>query len=201
MKNITIFENAEILNDYFDMYIMDDETINNKFIICGNRNYKEFNTDNEEYKAAYDVLSDIDIAFINSDYSDVKEYMSFYHDELNSVQVDKLIEIYDNCSVIDDIETLLKAMNVISNGKYDISTICGYCQGDWNYIIYDTSAINAETVSYIESLYFGKISECYIENDSDDYWSVITHDALWKMNDAEILAHFDLDDDTEIIRK
>lgn len=107
------------------------------------------------------------------------EKYEYYPEELTQEEFDKIDHIY-NCNN-DDYNIYFEIARQTIRATITKKEICGYCQGEWNYIVYDTADedINPD---YIEALYFGKYKELNIIDPEDNELItslIITDDELW----------------------
>lgn len=160
-----------------------DET----YVIKGNNDYKEI-AEASWYKRAMDIIHDFE-----------QEVEKEYFTDLTETQYREIKEIIDKCQYSDDFGTIIKVLKVIyPKEKFETATIRGYCQGDWNDVLYKA---NGADVELLEAYYFGMVAEVYDE--TEHIYAVVTNDALWRAemeNKVEGLVRecCDIPDDEEI---
>jgi hypothetical protein len=153
-----------------------------KVVVRDNRDYKEFENA-KWFTEAINYISDMDY------YGTVEDYWGDYDydwSKLSHEQVMEIIKAYDNCRNSDDSDFILKVVRILHpETKFDLATIRGYCQGDWNNCIYvDDGTVD---LNYVESIYFGKMAEIYVQDNEDDYVDFILDDELWELNNKGTL--------------
>lgn len=150
------------------------EDFNQTFVIHGNHDYKEI-----EETDWFDTVKNLMKDFDESDLDDeedaklLRENYTKYSDE----QWKSIVEIYQNCKYSDSDDTYLKVLHIIyPNDKWERGTICGYCQSDWNNVLYKANDI--KNLDLLEAYYFGMVADIYDETEGVS--AVVTNDTLWK---------------------
>lgn len=162
------------------------------FVVTGNRDFIG-TTEASWYNKVKEMLNDLDCYYEFDEWKDI-------YTELNVNQANQIKELYDKCRCVEDI--YCDVLNIIyPECKYVKRTIRGYCQGDWQEIIYDSLKVNDELVDYLESYYFGMIAE--VNYEEENYFDYITDEELWKAeregNLVEIVrSMFDIDKNEKI---
>lgn len=162
------------------------------FVVAGNRDFIGI-ADASWYEKVRTMLTDLDCYYEFDEWKDI-------YSELTDEQAKQIKELYDKCRCTEDI--YCDVLNIIYPGsKYVERTIRGYCQGDWQEVMYDSSKINDDVIDLLEAYYFGKIAEIYYEEENCvDY---MTDDELWKVEREgtlvkEIRNIFGIDDTEEL---
>lgn len=157
-----LYGSTDAWKDYCGCDNFDEEVV-----IFGNRNLCGV-TNASWYQEAREILDDIDSYDI-------------YPGDLYIGANDLLKKLYDDCTNTDDI--ILDVLRVLHpNEKFTMTQISGYCQGDWQNII-TKGDVN---IDLIESFYFGKIAEVFVQDDGDSFCDVITHDELWEAERGDL---------------
>ena len=89
-----------------------------------------------------------------------------------------------------DYETF-EELEKITGKKWDVRTMRGYSQGDWQEIYYVVNEVSEARLDEIENFYFGKVDEFYLEDGDDSYVVYVPHDITWK-GKAAICNYLDL---------
>lgn len=151
------------------------------FVVTGNRDYIGC-TNASWYEKAKEVLGDMELV----DYPG--SAFNEWHKEFTREQRKALLKVYEECRYTDDLETIVKAANIIyPEREFRTATIRGYCQGDWQEVAYDATV--EDSLDYLEAWYFGKITEIHcIDDEEMDVWSTATNDEIWKWEREDRLA-------------
>lgn len=96
-----------------------------------------------------------------------------------------------------DKKYLIELLTRLTEKKYDVITIRGYSQSDWNYLFYPVDDFTQDYLREIEAYYFGMVSEWYNEADCDN----ITIPHYERDEKTYIRQCYNYDSDTEIILK
>ena len=190
----TIKINTEEPVDYVEL---EDVVDFNCVVIKGNRDY----ISHEEapwWKEANEFIRDMDT------FGTDEESFFWYDndwDKLTNEQKTEIIRLYDECQRSDDYRFIMNVIKVLHpNLELEGCTIRGYCQGDWQDVIYEKGI----DIDLLEAVYFGKITDIIVENGDDCYGDWITDDELWEAErDEDNLAdffrkRFDIPDDEEV---
>lgn len=195
MIEIRIDTEADLWDYDYKEEVAGDE-FDELFVITGNRQYKE-TIEASWWKYAHDLMSDLDM----DDYPGA--VLRYYKPgELTREQRKALVKLYEDCRCVDDIDTMIDALNIIyPEREFVTRTIRGYCQGDWQEIVYDAKEVNEKIVEYLEAWYFGKMTELHLITKGDDCWSTVPDDDLWEWERTgtlreNLLEHFGYDKDT-----
>lgn len=191
---VYIYEGSEGYTDFADNI----DYLKDKFCIFGNRSYNEYNKDIQWMKTIINLSTDIQCYYDIDNPEDVQELSENYDiPEENILKVAAIIDKYNNPETA---EAITEMLNAVYGNRFETRTIKGYCQSDWNEIIYD-AGIKDSDIRYIESMYFGMYSEVRIvESENSEYWTEIIHDDLWNIKDnhSELCKYFDVPEDSVI---
>lgn len=143
------------------------EDFDEHFVINANRDYTEVE-EAKWYKDMMDIKNDFDNMWIDENdegfMDELKDIAKYYEKDLKTIQ--EAYKAYDD---------EVKMLNALNPGKtFKKRTICGYCQRDWNEVIYEVS--DEESIKIVEAFYFGMVADVY----TDEYSMIITDDELWK---------------------
>lgn len=156
---------ADIGRDFFDYEMCDCYP---DVIITGNRDYISFNDDNDLYSSVVHAINSgmecelEDISLYDNDiYHTYKECVEDYLNIKVSATQARLIKnrILDNRSYrtrfySDDDILIADIMSIISGHKYEWSMIRGYCQGDWQNVLYPADKYSHDVIEMLEGYYF-----------------------------------------------
>ena len=148
-----------------------------KVVVRGNRDFVEYEKA-AWFEEAVQYVSDMDC--FGTEREDRRDY-EYDWTKLTDEQINKMIMAYDECKRSDSSDFIMKIARILHpENKFALTTIRGYCQGDWQECIYvDDGTVD---VDYVEALYFGKAADVLIKADEDDeYGDFITDDELWKL--------------------
>jgi hypothetical protein len=142
------------------------EDFDEHFVINANREYTKVE-EAKWYKDMMDIKDDFDNMWISENdegfMDELKDIAKYYGKDLKMIQA--AYEAYDD---------EVKMLNALNPGKtFKKCTICGYCQRDWNEVIYEVS--DEKNIKNVEAFYFGMIAEVYTEGIS----AIFTDDDLW----------------------
>lgn len=150
------------------------ENFDEIFVIHGNRDYNAI-----EEAAWYDEVKYLMRDFDELDWNDKDDVAStrqYYHD-YSDEQWKAICKIYDECKVSDSDDTYLKVLQILHpEEKWEIGTIRGYSQSEWNDVLY--KATNVENLDTLEAYYYGHLTELYDE--TENVTAIVTHDKLWE---------------------
>lgn len=75
---------------------------------------------------------------------------------------------------------------------YEIVTIRGDSQSEWENVLYDRNAIDGETINLLSDYYWGHLVELYIEDEDHDllWTATVTRDSLWEAERNKTLKSF-----------
>ena len=76
--------------------------------------------------------------------------------------------------------SILEELKKLTGKEWDVTTIKGYSQGDWQDVYYAVDCVNAVRLKEIEDFYMGKVSEFVLEEDDDRYSVFVPDDIVWK---------------------
>jgi hypothetical protein len=117
---------------------------------------------------------------------ELRENISYFFEDSKRIldlpddKILKIKEINEKAIDRDSMEDICKLLDLIYNEKWDYSTMQGYSQGDWQYILYVEAG--EPLIKYIEADYMGMSDQWTVENGSDKGMLIFTYE--WK--DEEI---------------
>lgn len=166
-------------------------------IITGNRDFISFNDDNDLYSSVVHAINsgmecelDAISLYDNDIYHTYKECVEDYLECKVSATQARLIKnrILDNRSYrtrfySDDDILIADIMSIISGHKYEWSMIRGYCQGDWQNVLYPADKYSHDVIEMLEGYYFTG-SDYYITIYEDDIETDDYCDFFWQDNDT-----------------
>ena len=124
---------------------------------------------------------------------------SYYDDDETTVERDDGT-CYDE-EIGYDYETL-EELEKYTGKKWDVRTMTGYSQSDWQELYYVVDEVNDARLDEIENFYFGKVDEFKLiedEDNPDDVYNVfIPHDVVWDGKKA-ICKYLDLDEKETVV--
>lgn len=144
------------------------EDFDEHFVINANREYTKVE-EAKWYTDMMDIQGEFDNLYCFHDEDDIQ-------DELKDIaRVYNLdYEIIKKAYEVQNDE--IKMLNALNPGMtFKKRSICGYCQRDWNEVIYEAS--DEQYIKYVEAFYFGMVADVY----TDDCSMIITDDELWKL--------------------
>lgn len=156
---------ADIGRDFLDYEMCDCYS---DVIITGNRDYISFNDDNDLYSSVVHAINSgmecelEDISLYDNDiYHTYKECVEDYLNIKVSATQARLIKnrILDNRSYrtryySDDDILIADIMSIISGHEYEWSTISGYCQREWQEVLYPADKYSHDLIEMLEGYYF-----------------------------------------------
>lgn len=146
------------------------EDFDEEVVLCGNDRLSGVK-EASWYAKVMEVLNDIDC------YDE-------YPEDVESVIRARMEELYDACVRVEDIVVDFARL-LFPDDTFRSGTITGYSQGDWqNYIV--RGDVN---IDLVEALYFGKVSEVFVENGDDEFSDIITHDELWEAERGDLTKY------------
>lgn len=184
----------------FETYISDDEFYNN-IIAFGNKDYIVFNK--SEYGALFDnIVTEIkyNCYYIDTVNAIKNGETTFYSDivdcaadifgvdpetitETNAIKIYDVLQSFYNSRIVTERETIAAILTELTPLKWCADTIRGYCQSEWNYIVYpDTYSSNA--ILDFETFYFGKYRDYIIKYRGETVSDFIPDRIAW--NDDEL---------------
>lgn len=178
-------------------------------VVFGNRDFIDFNTEglfcslrDHADEAAEDVAD-----FLAGDgyswYHSVNEIIDDYFDfpfDLTPTQYGEIFKLlckYNNSRYICDKDFInddrftLSMYEIIFRKKYTISTIRGYCQGNWMHILYPVN--EPEIADYMEGVYFTGseyVIDVYDDDDTCDTYATFYYQEVEKIKE-ELSAYYD----------
>lgn len=167
-ENVYIFGNR-YYNDHGAEYI---ENIKNSMYDAADA-LKELPRGYSYYTSFIDIIADLLPAPENKN-----EYS-----RADRLQWRALLLNFDAGAISDD-DAITAALELITGDEYDVATIRGCCQGEWNNIIYPAE-YGREWLRNFEIEYFNMGAEWRINEsgpDSDDNYYIYTH--AWNENEA-----------------
>ena len=157
---------ADIGRDFLDYEMCDCYP---DVIITGNRDYISYNTDNSLYSNVYDAINyygfydqlDAISLYDNDIYHTYKECVEDYLNIKVSATQARLIKnrLLDNRSYrtrfySDDDILIADIMSIISGHEYEWSMIRGYCQREWQEVLYPADKYSHDLIDELEGYYF-----------------------------------------------
>ena len=176
MLKIYINEQPECIDWNLEeaIYNLDED-----FVLTGNRDYIS-RTKAEWWTRATDLINDLETDSFPG------ECFRYYTD-IDREQRKAILKAYEDCRCSDDMEFIVEVANILyPDKKFDTATIRGTCQSDWQEVAYNVN--REDDIKYLESFYFGMVSELHLVNDDDDCWDYITDDELWDMEKSDTLS-------------
>lgn len=186
---------ADIGRDFLDYEMRDCYP---DVIITGNRDYISFNDDNDLYSSVVHAINsgmecelDAISLYDNDIYHTYKECVEDYLGFNVSASQARLIKnrILDNRSYrtryySDDDILIADIMSIVTGHEYEWSTIYGYCQGDWQEVLYPADKYNArDLLDELEGYYFTGRDHCITIYEDDEeidcFW-----DFYWQDDDV-----------------
>lgn len=185
--------------DGFETYVNDSEYFDN-IIAFGNKDYIVFNK--SEYGGLFDtILTEIEyngyyIDTINAiKNGETTFYTTFYSDvvdcaadifgvdtetitETNAIKIYDVLQSFYNSRIITESETIAAILTELTPHKWYADTIRGYCQSEWNYIVYPDTYGDAD-IAVFETFYFGKYQDYIIEYRGETVSDFIPDDIAW----------------------
>ena len=186
---------ADIGRDFLDYEMCDCFP---DVIITGNRNYISFNDDNDLYAAVsraidyYDFYDQLDaISLYDNDiYHTYKECVEDYLGFNVSASQARLIKnrILDDRSYrtrfySDDDILIADIMSIISGHKYEWSMIRGYCQREWQNVLYPADKYSHDLIEMLEGYYFTGSDYCITIYEDDEETDCYC-DFFWQDSDT-----------------
>lgn len=172
---------SDIGRDFLDYEMCD---FYSDVIITGNRDFISFNTDNGLYSSVRDAINYYDFAeqlcdietCENDIYHTYKECVEDYLNINVSATQARLIknrllnrQSYRTRFYSDDDILIADIMSIISGHKYEWSTIRGYCQRDWQEVLYPADKYNArDLLDELEGYYFTGSDHCITIYEDDE---------------------------------
>lgn len=177
-------------NNIWMDYVTEDLT--EKTVLFGNRDYPNI-TYASWWKKANEVIRDLE------NYDD--RAMCYYRDELSRKQRKAIIKAYENCRYTDDTDFIIEIVKILyPEMELETATIRGYCQGDWQEVVYIKDSID---IDLLEAFYFGQIVDITVNTDEEEYGDTITDSELWKMEDEglkeALRKRYDIPKDEELV--
>lgn len=191
--------------DGFEIYLNNDEYYNN-IIAFGNKDYIVFNK--SEYGGLFDtILTEIEY---NGYYIDTVNAIKngetmFYSDavdcaadifgvdpdtitENNAVKIYDVLQSFYNSRIVTERETIAAILTELTPLKWCADTIRGYCQSEWNYIVYPDTYSSAAILDF-ETFYFGKYQDYILKYRGETAIDFIPDHIAWNKSelDARIL--------------
>lgn len=132
--------------------------------------------------------------------------------EQNAVNIYDVLQSFYNSRIVTERETIAAILTELTPLKWCADTIRGYCQSEWNHIIYPETQYNDNDLELFEAFYFGKyygytvsyrdnsicdfIPDCYAWNEDELNARImeLTRDYLTSDNisTADIVYKFDV---------
>lgn len=150
--------------------------------VFGNRDYKDHIPEN--IARVMDVLNDGELADILDSFNRrLKDYNTEVYKNVSEAIADFLQpehkarystrEIHNLNELVcsygiyssQDYDILLSVLNIVTGKKYQLSTIRGCCQSEWQSVLYPSDVYSDETIEYLEKDYFNTGSEWIIHDE------------------------------------
>lgn len=172
-----------------------------RFVLDGNRRMRSYKMDEYEQIEKYGVewiydwedVRDLDFDFEDSWWGSRPSTRRFLEDEdikksNGDEWSDEEIKRWED--VLDDMiseytkhneeEHVLEMMSLIAGGKWELTILRGYLQGDWQKCYYDTETVSDKMLRYIEADYFNLGTEwnCWEEGDEDNNCGVYCYSLM-----------------------
>lgn len=185
MERKTIYAmqiNPEYQESPLSMDNFDIESAYPGIAVFGNRDYKDHIPENIE--RVMDVLNDGELADILDSFNRrLKDYNTEVYKNVSEAIADFLQpehkarystrEIHDLNNLVcsygvyspGEDAILLSVLNIVTGKKYQLSTIRGCCQGEWQSVLYPSDVYSDETIEYLEKDYFNTGSEWIIHDE------------------------------------
>jgi hypothetical protein len=157
----------------------------NNVVITGNRQFIP-REDAPWWTEAKEYIRDMDC--YGTDEEDFVWYDNNWN-KLTDEQRKAIIKEYDECSSSENIYFIASIARIIHPElPLRERVIRGYCQSDWNDVIYEEDKVN---IDLLEAVYFGNITELIIEDDEEDgYYDWIPDYELWEIERNGNLTEF-----------
>lgn len=171
------YQESPLSNDNFDV-----ESAYPGIAVFGNRDYTDHIPEN--IARVMDVLNDGELADILDSFNRrLKDYNTEVYKNVSEAIVDFLQpehkarystrEIHNLNALVcsyginsrDDDEILVSVMGIVTGKKYQLSTIRGCCQREWQSVLYPFDVYSDETIEYLEKDYFNTGSEWIIHDE------------------------------------
>lgn len=185
---------ADIGRDFLDYEMRDCFP---DVIITGNRDCISFNDDNDLYSSVVHAINsgmecelDAISLYDNDIYHTYKECVEDYLGFNVSASQARLIKnrILDNRSYrtrfySDDDILIADIMSIVTGHKYEWSMIRGYCQREWQNVLYPADKYSHDVIEMLEGYYFTG-SDYRITIYEDDEETDCYYDFFWQDNDT-----------------
>lgn len=185
--------------DGFEICINDDEYYNN-IIAFGNDDYIVFNK--SEYGGLFDtILTEIkyNCYYIDTVNAIKNGETTFYNDvvgcaadifsvapdtitETNAIKIYDVLQSFYNSRIVTERETIAAILTELTPFKWCSDTIRGYCQGDYQFIVYPDTYGDA-AISDFETFYFGKYQDYIIKYRGETVSDFIPDHIAWNENE------------------
>lgn len=97
---------------------------------------------------------------------------------------------------------VIPELNKVFGGKWNVTELRGYSQGDWCAVYYDEEKISSDLLRELEVYIMGKVDEYRIiedeDNPDDAYYVLIPHDVCWDGKE-EICKFLGLDPNDTVV--
>lgn len=155
-------------------YLFPDEYYNEEYIIAGNKEYKTFAT--VKWDVMQDYIPEIENNIIleandGEIIETVKEYFTEIENE-TALKIGKRIIEKVKTDIIkgyysDEYKYYTDIYSLLTNTKYEYTTIHGICQGDWNILFYPSN-YTKEEIHIIETEYFNTGVEYMVHDEEEE---------------------------------
>lgn len=181
--------------DGFETYINSDEYYNN-IIAFGNRDYTVFNK--SEYGGLFDtILTEIkyNCYYIDTVNAIKNGETTFYSDvvdcaadlfgvdpntitETNAIKIYDILQSFYNSRIVTERETIAAILTELTPLKWYADTICGYCQNEYQFIVYPDTYSSAIILDF-ETFYFNKYYDYCIKYRGETVCDYIPDYVAW----------------------
>lgn len=174
--------NPEYQESVLSSVNFDIESVYPGIAVFGNRDYKDHIPENIE--RVMDVLNDGELADILDSFNRrLKDYNTEVYKNVSEAIADFLQpehkarystkEIHDLNNLVcsygvyspGDDAILLSVLNIVTGKKYQLSTIRGCAQSEWQSVLYPSDVYSDETIEYLEKDYFNTGSEWILHDE------------------------------------
>ena len=150
--------------------------------IDGNPSYKSLCCD--EYEQAKNFLSKCLSYAYNDD--KIQEIVNDYLSCRDTIPLDKSIEMWKILISYDKLaiplsEAIVRILTTWTDCPWDVTSIKGSCQGEWQNVWYDTSCYSLEDIKRVEAAYFNTGTQWEVM-DEDEYYTIY----CYKDNEDEL---------------
>lgn len=102
--------------------------------------------------------------------------------ENNAVKIYDILQSFYNSRIVTERETIAVILTELTPLNWCADTIRGYCQSEWNYIVYPET-YSSNTILDFETFYFGKYKDYIIEYRGETICDFIPDHIAWNENE------------------